>query len=95
MDKTPVTPLPPESVLRLARALGLQEFASACGWEIKSNDAAYTCVWALVPSHQFENMKALQTFCTKWNVRTYLGAFDMAERMGGLTRPAFLLRAEI
>lgn len=59
-----MTELPPESVLRLARALGLEEFCSAMGWELaRERNRIYVPV-----NDCFDQLKDLFSFCQKFEI---------------------------
>lgn len=58
-----MTALPPDSVLRLAKALGREEFVSACGWRLTREVKD-----VLIPIKQFESREDLLRFLDKWYV---------------------------
>lgn len=58
----PVTALPPDSVLRLAKALGREEFIAACGW---TKDGEYSL---RIPASQFASRDTLCNMLDRWEI---------------------------
>lgn len=63
-----MTELPPESVLRLARALGLEEFLDVLGWKISLQTHTGSLRVEVPVTTVFPTVYDLHHFCALWNI---------------------------